>query len=78
VTCLVSSTALWIGYRLLKIPMSILVGLLAGLQTQTSALGFAIEQTGSEIPNLGYATAYPVATLLKIILAQALVILIKG
>jgi putative transport protein len=78
ITCLVSATTLWIGYRVMKIPMSVLVGLLAGLQTQTSALSFAIEQTGNEIPNLGYATAYPVATLLKIILAQAIVILIKG
>jgi putative transport protein len=57
--------------------MSVLIGLLSGLLTQTSALGYANEQTGNEIPNLGYATAYPVATILKIILAQAVLILMK-
>ena len=45
----------WIGYRLLKIPMSLLIGLLAGLQTQPAVLRFALEQTNNDLPNLGYA-----------------------
>jgi putative transport protein len=50
--------------------MSLLVGMLAGLQTQPALLGFAIEQTGNDLPNVGYTTAYPVATVGKILFAQ--------
>ncbi len=71
VTCVLAGLALWIGYRLLKIPFTVLSGMLAGLQTQPAVLGFALEQADSELPNLGYATVYPTAIVLKIILAQA-------
>lgn len=68
---------LWIGHRLLKIPMSLLSGMLAGLQTQPAVLGFALEQTRNDLPNIGYATVYPVATVSKIILAQVLLALLR-
>lgn len=45
-------TALWSGHRLLKIPMSLLIGMLAGLQTQPAVLGFALEQTRNELPEV--------------------------
>jgi putative transport protein len=35
-------------------------------------LAFAVEQAGSEVPNTGYASVYPVATIAKILLAQIL------
>ena len=47
-------------------------GLVAGLHTQPAVLAFAVEQADSEAPNVGYATVYPTATVLKVILAQAL------
>lgn len=72
ITCAAALTTLWIGHRLLKIPMSLLIGMLAGLQTQPAVLGFALEQTRNDLPNLGYATVYPIATIAKIILAQVL------
>ena len=75
-----SSTALatlWIGHRLLKIPMSLLIGTLSGLQTQPAVLGFASEQTGNELPDIGYAVVYPVATIGKIIFAQLLLALLS-
>jgi hypothetical protein len=43
-----------------------------GLQTQPALLAFALEKTGNDQPNLGYATVYPVAMLLKIILVRIL------
>lgn len=70
ITCVVSLTALWVGHKFLKIPFSVLMGMLAGMQTQPAVLGYALEQTQNELPNVGYATVYPVATILKIILAQ--------
>ena len=76
VTAVTAITALWLGHRLLKIPMSLLIGMVAGLQTQPAVLGFALEQTRNELPNLGYAAVYPVALITKIILAQLLLVLL--
>jgi putative transport protein len=33
-------------------------------------LSYATEQTGNDLPNIGYATVFPTATVLKILLAQ--------
>jgi putative transport protein len=71
-TFMVALVFLWVGYKLLKIPMGILVGMLAALQTQPAVLGFALEQTKDDQPNIGYAAIYPLATVGKIVLAQLL------
>lgn len=63
---------LWVGYRLLKIPMGLLVGMIAGLQTQPAVLGYALDQTGDDLPNVGYAAIFPIATIAKILAAQLL------
>ena len=76
ITCAAALTTLAVGHRLLKIPMSLLIGMLAGLQTQPAVLGFALEQTRNDLPNIGYATVYPIATIGKIILAQVLLALL--
>ena len=72
ITCTTSLLALWAGYRLLKIPMTLLIGIVAGLQTQTAVLGYALEQTGNDLPNIGFASVYPAATISKIIVVQVL------
>ena len=72
ITFFTAVVMLWIGYRVLKIPMSLLTGMLAGLQTQSAVLGFALEQTRNDLPTVGYASVYPVATISKILLAQLL------
>ena len=63
---------LWVGHRLLRIPMSLLTGMVAGTQTQPAVLGFASEQAGNELPQVGYATVYPLATIAKIVVVQLL------
>lgn len=73
VTCLVAVVLLTVGYRVLGIPMSLLLGMTAGVHTQPAVLAYASEQTGNEIPNLGYAAVFPVATVAKILIAQVLV-----
>jgi putative transport protein len=70
ITTLTSFSVLWVGYRVMKIPMSILSGMVAGMQTQIAVLGFAREQTGNDLPDQGYAAVYPVATIGKIILVH--------
>jgi len=54
--------------------MSLLIGMLAGLQTQPAVLGFANEQTGNDLANIGYATVFPLATTNRILLAQLLLV----
>lgn len=77
VTAVTAFLALWIGYRRLRIPMSLLGGMMGGLQTQPAVLGFALEQTRNELPNLGYATVYPTAIVLKIILGQVVLMAMR-
>ena len=57
--------------------MSILSGMVAGLHTQPAVLGFALQQSNNELPNVGYTTVFPIATMLKIVLAQVLFILLS-
>lgn len=77
ITFTISMATLWIGYKLLKIPMGMAIGMLAGLQTQPAVLGFTLEQADSELPNIGYAAVYPMAIITKIILAQIIVIILR-
>jgi putative transport protein len=72
ITFTVALATLWVGYRLLNVPMGLLSGMLAGLQTQPAVLGFALEQTGDDLPNVGYAALFPLATIAKILAAQLL------
>lgn len=72
ITSLAAVVTLVVGHKVLKISMSVLSGMLAGLQTQPAVLAFAGEQAGTELPNLGYAAVYPVATISKILIAQIL------
>jgi putative transport protein len=74
ITFITASLTLFIGYKILKIPFCVLTGMLAGLQTQPAVLGFALEQSKNDLPNIGYASVYPTATILKILLAQALLV----
>lgn len=72
ITFVYSALTLLIGYKVLKMPMAVLIGILSGLQTQPAALAFANEQAESDLPNIGYATVYPTAMVVKIVLAQVL------
>ncbi len=73
ITTAVSVTALWVGTRTLKLPMSAVMGMVSGIQTQPACLAYANQQTKNELPNLWYATVYPASMIAKIILAQILV-----
>jgi putative transport protein len=68
---------LLIGRKWLRIPFDRLTGVVAGMQTQPAVLAFASERYAGEAANLGYATVYPLAMILKIIIAQ-LVLMLAG
>ncbi len=70
------SLTMVLGHKLFGIPLNIMFGILAGTHTQPVVLGYANHHTGNELPNVGFATVYPLATILKIVLAQVLLALI--
>lgn len=69
---------LLIGYKVLRIPFGMLTGMVASLHTQPAVLGFAVQQSGDESPNIGYSLVYPISMIGKIILAQVLFSLLGG
>jgi putative transport protein len=60
----------FVGHRILRIPLGVVVGMLAGIQTQPAVLAYALEKTGRDSPNVGYASIFPIAMIAKILLAQ--------
>jgi putative transport protein len=70
VTAFAALLLVWLGRVLLHVPVDQLCGIAAGMQTQPAVLAFAVEQAGEDLPNNGYASVYPVATIVKIVLAQ--------
>jgi len=71
------SLTMLLGHKLFGIPLNIMFGILAGTHTQPVVLGYANHHTGNDLPNVGFATVYPLATILKIVLAQVLLALIR-
>ncbi|MDI9401439.1 MAG: hypothetical protein ACOX2U_08570 [Limisphaerales bacterium] len=67
---------LWLVLLLFRVPnIPTLLGVMSGLQTQPAALGFASARTDATGVNVGYASVYPLATILKIFYAQLLILL---
>ena len=60
----------------LKMNFMDLSGLCAGSMTDPPALAFASNIAGSDAPTVGYATVYPLTTLLRILSAQVLAIVL--
>lgn len=71
-----SLITLLIGYKVLHIPFGQTAGILAGLQTHPAVLSYVNDQAKNELPSIGYTTVYPMAMIVKIILAQVLIVLL--
>ncbi len=74
-TCVTVGTVI-VGYKYLKLPMSAVMGMMSGMQTQPACLAYANQQAQNDLPNVWYATVYPASMITKIILAQLLVSLL--
>lgn len=61
--------SLFVGYKILKVPYSILLGMVA---TQPAVLDLAIDRAGNKLPTVGYMLALPIALIFKIVFAQLL------
>jgi putative transport protein len=73
ITSLITICTIIIGYKIAHLPMSSVLGIMSGIQTQPAVLAYANQQTQNELPNIWYATVYPASMIAKIILAQILV-----
>ncbi|MBJ6750875.1 aspartate:alanine exchanger family transporter [Geomonas anaerohicana] len=70
VTCVTAFLGLFIAHKILKLPMTLAVGIVAGMHTSTPGLGYIKEQTGNDLSDQGYACVFPFATIGKIILVH--------
>lgn len=62
------------GYKILKMPFSLLTGMVAN---QPAILDFAISRAKNNIPQFGYTLMFPIALILKIVIAQVLFLVLS-
>lgn len=64
--------ALLVGYKILKIPFSFLMGMVSN---QPAVLDFSLDRTQNQLPNIGFTLMLPVGLIVKIILVQLIFLL---
>jgi len=64
-----------IGYKLFKIPFSLLLGFLSN---QPAILDFATGMAKNKVPLIGYSFMFPIALVMKILFAQLLFLMLGG
>ncbi|MFT6335045.1 MAG: putative transport protein [Saprospiraceae bacterium] len=64
-----------IGYKLFKIPFSLLLGFLSN---QPAILDFATGMSKNKVPLIGYSVMFPIALVMKILFAQILFLALGG
>lgn len=78
ISFVVPLVTLVVGYRLLRVPFGQLTGILSAQHTQPAVLGYALEDSKDEAPNVGWALVYPVAMITKILLGQVIFLVLGG
>ena len=74
ISLLTAIITLFIGYKFVKIPFSLLMGMVSN---QPAILDFAKTKANSDIPVFGYTLMFPIALIGKIFIAQILFILLS-
>ncbi len=73
ISMVTAATTLLIGYKFMKMPFSLLMGIVSN---QPAILDFAISRAGNRIPVFGYTMVFPIALILKIAIAQLLFVIL--
>lgn len=73
ISLLTAISILYIGYKWMKKPFSILLGMVAN---QPAILDFGTARTDNSIPVFGYTMIFPIALILKIVIAQIMFIVL--
>jgi len=68
-----TAVALILGYKLLGIPYSLLIGMIS---PQPAVLDYAEEQADNPLPGIGYTLMFPLAIIINVILAQVMLIVL--
>lgn len=66
-----------IGKYFLKIPFSLLLGILSGVQTQPACIAYVNDEVKNSVPNYGYSMVFPISMITKIILVQIIFSVMK-
>jgi putative transport protein len=66
--------AMYIGYKIFKIPASMLLGFMSN---QPAILDYVTGMTKNRVPQLGYAIMFPISLIMKILYAQLLYIILN-
>ncbi len=72
---LTTFVSLVVGYKLLKIPYSLLIGMIS---PQPAVLGFALEQARNPLPSIGYTLMFPFSIIINVSVAQILLITLQN
>jgi putative transport protein len=72
---LTTFVSLVVGYKLLKIPYSLLIGMIS---PQPAVLGYALEQAKNPLPAIGYTLMFPFAIIINVSVAQILLIVLQN
>lgn len=75
ISILTAIITLFVGYKLVKIPFSILLGIVSN---QPAILDFALTRSNSSLPSFGYTMVFPIALIGKIIIAQILFVVMQS
>lgn len=67
--------ALLLGYRLLRIPYGLLIGMIS---PQPAVLDYAEGQARNALPGIGYTLMFPLAIIINVILAQVLLLFLQN
>lgn len=67
--------ALAVGYKWLRIPYSLLIGMIS---PQPAVLGYALEQSRNTLPIVGYTLMFPFSIIINVTLAQILLMTLQN
>ena len=73
ISMVTATMTLLIGYKFMKMPFSLLMGIVSN---QPAILDFATSRAGNRIPEFGYTMVFPIALILKIVIAQLLFVVL--
>jgi len=74
ISLLTAISILVVGYKIRKMPFSLLTGMVAN---QPAILDFAMDRTGNRIPLFGFSQMFPIALIMKIVIAQIMFIVLS-
>ncbi len=67
ISLITAFTILLVGYKLIKMPFSILMGIVSN---QPAILDFAKARAGNRLPEFGFTVMFPLALIMKVLIAQ--------